>query len=326
MLPLIADIDYTAWKSAEGQGGRAELQQQARQALADEQQDVVARVLALNSAVEALDEVDHVLGEYAGSCGTAKVNSRFLRYQLTANLNALKSLTEGALVPWPLDALQQKTVENHEPMQEGVASSEPEAGQQSSQPQQPTVSVRNGMAEPVYNRDQAFQQLRLIANYFARTEPQSPVSSMIEKVIRWGYTPLPDLINELVQGHDGLMGRITELTGMGSEKVHIPGVPAQGLVSPPSKVPQAPSQQMQQVSAEPAAVPVETLKHDNSAPSVPNVEVPVRQAEPVQEKSHSSSSSSIPNFVNLPVEEEKKPEVKQPSGPGGIDLASLGIM
>ncbi|MCL6271438.1 type VI secretion system ImpA family N-terminal domain-containing protein [Sansalvadorimonas sp. 2012CJ34-2] len=336
MLPLIGDIDYVAWKSAEGQGNRSELQQQARQALADEQSEVINRVLAIDNALEALDKLDQVLADYAGACGASKVSSRFLRHQLASNLNALKALTEGALVPWPLDVKQQAAVVESQAQSAGVE--EEHAAKQNSplaaaEVVQHQVTVNNGVAEPIYNRDQAFQQLRLIANFFARTEPQSPVASLIEKAIRWGYTPLPDLINELVQGHDGLMGRIGELTGMGSDKVHIPGAPAQGLIAPPEEVPVAPSRcvQSQEVLAQEPQVPTipqppvqkvadQPVYQEPTQPEPQKEEQPQSVQEPVNQK-----PAGIPSFLNLPQQEEKKPAVKKSSGPGGINLASLGI-
>jgi type VI secretion system protein ImpA len=47
-------------------------------------------------------------------------------------------------------------------------------------------------------REQAFQQLLQLAAYFRRTEPHSPLSYSIERVVRWGQMPLPELLNEIV--------------------------------------------------------------------------------------------------------------------------------
>jgi type VI secretion system protein ImpA len=47
-------------------------------------------------------------------------------------------------------------------------------------------------------REQAFQQLLQLASYFRRTEPHSPLSYSIERVVRWGQMPLPELLNEIV--------------------------------------------------------------------------------------------------------------------------------
>ncbi len=47
-------------------------------------------------------------------------------------------------------------------------------------------------------REDAFRVLGKIVEFFHRTEPQSIVSFALEQVIRWGQTPLPDLLTELI--------------------------------------------------------------------------------------------------------------------------------
>jgi len=57
------------------------------------------------------------------------------------------------------------------------------------------------------NREQAFQQLLLLADFFRRTEPHSPLSYTIERVVRWGRMPLPELLSEIIaeeQARDNL--------------------------------------------------------------------------------------------------------------------------
>jgi type VI secretion system protein ImpA len=48
------------------------------------------------------------------------------------------------------------------------------------------------------NREDAFRQLLKIAEYFQRTEPHSVVHYALEQVVRWGRTPLPELLAELI--------------------------------------------------------------------------------------------------------------------------------
>jgi len=72
------------------------------------------------------------------------------------------------------------------------------------------------------NRDLAFHELRKIANYFAKSEPHSPVSFLLEKAIRWGYMSLPDLMEELVSGNDKVLGQINLITGISEEKADLP--------------------------------------------------------------------------------------------------------
>jgi type VI secretion system protein ImpA len=48
------------------------------------------------------------------------------------------------------------------------------------------------------SRDDAFRHLLHVAAFFQRTEPQSIVPYALEQVVRWGRTPLPDLLAELI--------------------------------------------------------------------------------------------------------------------------------
>ncbi len=50
----------------------------------------------------------------------------------------------------------------------------------------------------VETREQAFQSLLQLAEFFKRTEPHSPVSYALEQAVRWGRMPLPDLLTEIL--------------------------------------------------------------------------------------------------------------------------------
>lgn len=50
----------------------------------------------------------------------------------------------------------------------------------------------------VRTRDDAFKQLLEISQFFRKTEPHSPISYMLERVVKWGDMPLDSLIRELI--------------------------------------------------------------------------------------------------------------------------------
>ena len=50
----------------------------------------------------------------------------------------------------------------------------------------------------LHSRDDAFRHLLHVAAFFQRTEPHSIVPYALEQVVRWGRTPLPDLLTELI--------------------------------------------------------------------------------------------------------------------------------
>jgi type VI secretion system protein ImpA len=52
------------------------------------------------------------------------------------------------------------------------------------------------------DREQAFVQLLQLAEFFRRTEPHSPLSYAIERIVRWGRMPLPELLGEIITEDD----------------------------------------------------------------------------------------------------------------------------
>jgi type VI secretion system protein ImpA len=62
-------------------------------------------------------------------------------------------------------------------------------------------------------REQVLQSLLHAADFFRRTEPHSPLSYILERTVRWGRMPLPELLQELVRDEPAL-GHIRSLTGI----------------------------------------------------------------------------------------------------------------
>ena len=65
------------------------------------------------------------------------------------------------------------------------------------------TSVAPGQAgsragQAVETRQEAFQTLSRVSEYFRRAEPHSPISYALEQVVRWGHMSLPELLSELV--------------------------------------------------------------------------------------------------------------------------------
>jgi type VI secretion system protein ImpA len=65
------------------------------------------------------------------------------------------------------------------------------------------TSISNGsdgvsMQSRIQSRNEAFQALLRVAQFFKDTEPHSPVSYALEQAVRWGRMPLPDLLSELI--------------------------------------------------------------------------------------------------------------------------------
>ena len=77
------------------------------------------------------------------------------------------------------------------------------------------VSVQNqsGDRSQVRTRDEALKQLKIISDFFLRTEPHSPISYSISQSVRWGKLSLPELLSELIPDH-GAREYISKVTGL----------------------------------------------------------------------------------------------------------------
>ena len=58
-------------------------------------------------------------------------------------------------------------------------------------------------ASGVPSREHALIMLQEIAEFFRRTEPHSPLAYTLEQAVRWGRTPLPKLLEELIPDPGG---------------------------------------------------------------------------------------------------------------------------
>ncbi|QQZ44390.1 type VI secretion system protein TssA [Pseudomonas sp. SK3(2021)] len=83
-------------------------------------------------------------------------------------------------------------------------------------PQEPAAAppdvVPGATGEPV-DREEAYRQLLLIAEYLARTEPHSPVPYLIRRAVEWGNKPLNELLGELLSA-DAEARRVWALLGV----------------------------------------------------------------------------------------------------------------
>jgi type VI secretion system protein ImpA len=66
---------------------------------------------------------------------------------------------------------------------------------------------------PIQNRAQALAQLRIVAEFFRRTEPHSPVAYLAEKAAHWGEQPLHVWLRAVIK-EDAALARLEELLGV----------------------------------------------------------------------------------------------------------------
>lgn len=74
------------------------------------------------------------------------------------------------------------------------------------------ANARRAAAGPPQNRAQALAQLRLVADFFRRTEPHSPIAYLAEKAAGWGELPL-HLWLRVVLKEPGAIAQMDELLG-----------------------------------------------------------------------------------------------------------------
>jgi len=65
----------------------------------------------------------------------------------------------------------------------------------------------------VDSRQQALDQLLMIAHFFSSSEPHSPIPFLLRRAVKWGNLPLPELLNELVDD-ETTRHNIFNLTGI----------------------------------------------------------------------------------------------------------------
>ncbi len=81
---------------------------------------------------------------------------------------------------------------------QALGSTTPEQPQFVTQQTAPTVSNTAAFA----HREQAYQMIKQVADYLARTEPHSPVPYLLYRAFAWGHTPLPELLSELISSDE----------------------------------------------------------------------------------------------------------------------------
>jgi type VI secretion system protein ImpA len=70
---------------------------------------------------------------------------------------------------------------------------------------------------PIQTRSQALAQLRIVAEFFRRTEPHSPVAYLAEKAAAWGEQPLHLWLRSVIKDEASL-ARLEELLGVEAGK------------------------------------------------------------------------------------------------------------
>lgn len=119
---------------------------------------------------------------------------------LTDSLEALQRIND-ACHCWPTDSAPSflSLEQNLRTCQQVLGSPSPitvDAPSEKTPTNAPTVPLTFA------NREDAYQTLKHLADYLARVEPHSPVPYLLYRAHAWGYTPLPELLMELIGGDE----------------------------------------------------------------------------------------------------------------------------
>lgn len=239
-LSLIGSINYTQFYSAERSGKLESLKAQAVSFFGGEREKITERIHALAGIEADIKRIEVLVNENCSRVAAKTISFQFLLKSVTNLLNAIKFLLADSYSVWPLDVQEDRT-ENDVVNSDNTADDGAKQQNESSEvPQSQEVIQSIGELQQAQganvqspalavgclsNRDQAFTELRKISEFFQRTEPHSPVHMLLERAIRWGYMPLPELLAEMVGENDQVMGRISQMAGLESvEKTVIPDV------------------------------------------------------------------------------------------------------
>ena len=85
------------------------------------------------------------------------------------------------------------------------------------EPEDSNGHFESDVSKQMHSRAEAIKQLDLVAEFFRKTEPHSPMSYAIEQVVRWSGLSLPELLQELITDGDARNGYF-KLSGIKTEE------------------------------------------------------------------------------------------------------------
>ncbi|UTM57061.1 type VI secretion system ImpA family N-terminal domain-containing protein [Photobacterium sp. CCB-ST2H9] len=255
-LTLAGSISFYDYQSAERKGELSQLKAQVAGVVAQQRADIQQRMENTVRCCEQVERLSAAVQKHTQSAGVAAANFGFVKALFTRFEQALHQLT--GMKPFhkaePVAALTAAssavTTSQAENMAvtNAVHDSTPSQAAQSSAVSGAPLNLSAGNLAQVasannMNRDLAFHQLREISDYFRQSEPHSPVSFLLEKAIRWGYLPLPELLQEMMAEQSGdTLSKIFHAAGLNHlDQVRLPDVelPKAGIenISVPEKTP-----------------------------------------------------------------------------------------
>lgn len=164
--------------------------------------EAAASKTSLEFFEDLVEQINHCLNLYeninailANKCGDDAPPSSRITNKLKDCLNAVEMISQKSIVPINLE-IQGKV-------------------------QGQDIATKNSIHNiSKFENAKIFSERKVVLNnileaakYFRQTEPHSPLSYLLEKTVRWGNTPFPELLRELIKD-DQSWSNICHLTGI----------------------------------------------------------------------------------------------------------------
>ncbi|PSW05803.1 ImpA family type VI secretion system protein [Photobacterium lipolyticum] len=271
MTPLIGDLDYSRYQSEEYKGNLPEIRSQYHNLALTDKNQVIDLIDNLNDLKNSFVAIEQKVTEIGKQCLQSPVGFKFVIGLINKMLGAIEFISglkpsttvatvNGATQEAPAQIEPQAEPSHHTHYAEHIEMAKQQAAVS-------TVSFASLGEQQAFNRDQVFHQLRDIADYFRQTEPHSPVAYLLEKAIRWGYMPLPELMGELLLNQQDTIERVFNLTGLDEEgQVALPEVNRTMRSTPVFSTPIPAKEPDPVVDTKPVSPVPETEKTNNQEP------------------------------------------------------------
>lgn len=236
MTPLIADLDFSRYQSEEHKGNLAEIRIQYHTLALAERQQVLELIENLVKIKNSIGAIEKKVGELCKQYLLSPPGFQFVVSLVNKMLRAIEFISGlKPTVPVSVQASSQNNAQQTEEKIESVENSNTveQPVMENNQPVATATSFAQLAEQQEFNRDQAFQQLRELADYFRQTEPHSPVAYLLDKATRWGYMALPELLTELLSNQQDTIDRVFNLTGLDETgQVTLPAINKAMAVAP----------------------------------------------------------------------------------------------
>lgn len=209
LMPLVGNITFFDYQSAEQKGTVSELKQLVAGSAVHEHNRIVDKLANISCCLESLEQLRKKTLIYSQEARITPPNFGFAKNLFTKLNNALQQLTnikheaKKPVIPNQQIASSEQGSEANSDLQHMTSPVSIQTVTEQTHVLISTNNLSDITDKNRMNRDLAFHQLRELSNYFRQSEPHSPVSFLLEKAIRWGYLPLPKLLQEMMEEQDG---------------------------------------------------------------------------------------------------------------------------